>query len=124
MTTKIKVVLKKGFDKLQTPLDAEIKITTNLKKFLESRKQVFHVTQTTFWIQIVYYFIMKSPQRDTLLQANNLTSLDKVDNLLKAVPKLNNPRFFLDYYKIDTILNSKQAQESFVAPDKNQLPTL
>jgi len=115
---------RKGFDKLQTPLDVESKITTNLKKFLESRKQVFHFTQTTFWIQMVYYYIMKSNQRDTLLQLNNLTSLDKLDNLLKAEPKLNNPRFFLDFYKIDTILNSKQAQESFIAPDKSKLPTL
>jgi len=63
-------------------------------------------------------------QKDFLLQLNSTPSNTKVELLLKDSPQLNNSRHFLEYYKIDTILNSKLAQTEFVVPDKKPLPNI
>eukprot|EP01125_Pyxidicula_operculata_P002224 TRINITY_DN12133_c0_g1_i1.p1 TRINITY_DN12133_c0_g1~~TRINITY_DN12133_c0_g1_i1.p1 ORF type:complete len:545 (+),score=103.73 TRINITY_DN12133_c0_g1_i1:2-1636(+) len=71
-----------------------------------------HTTQIMFWIQMVD-FHMRSD-----------SNVKDIAELVKSHPELEKPRLFLEYYKIDTILNNPVAAAEFVLPDKKPLPNI
>jgi len=76
---------------------------------------------------MLYFYIVSNKLKDSILKVDDTTSnssLTKLEILLKDNPQLKDPRYFLEYYKIDTILNSKQSEQELVFADKKPLPNV
>jgi len=90
-------------------------ILNGVKKFIETSPQTktkkFHFTQTYFWIQLMDYEMSHPNVKD-------------FESLLQANPDFLKPRLFLDYYKIDTILNNPESEKQLVLPDKKPFPNI
>lgn len=80
--------------------------------FVQSKGQVFHLTVTYFWLQIVdWAFHSKQGNEETLLQ------------LLLNQPYLANDELPLQYYTPQILFHST-AHESFALPDVSALPSI